>query len=187
MARFQKLVKSPIRWISRHSYLLLSLLITSCLQAIILAFGDFGSQAILANVEQLPGIKVSHIFIFNYLNQLGVIRIVWKITNGTVLLFLIQLIPTSIYSCFQSIRGKRIASLIIWLLPALISLHAVEGTVAYLMSPLFAIGISISLLGDFTKEDFAEGLIFYWAAIGWFNLFWLGVTIRNWFFPKERL
>jgi hypothetical protein len=104
------------------------------------------------------------------------------------LLFLVQCIPVIVYEYFQSIKSKRIVALIIWLLPALVSVPKLENIAAYLMSPLFSIDFFTNLMSDSNAmEDFGEGFIFTIAVIGWFNLFWLGVTIKAWFFPKQSI
>lgn len=68
-----------------------------------------------------------------------------------------------------------------WLLPGLLLLPTIVGTVLYILSPGFSIFLLLSIIGgELTKEDIAEGWIFPVAAIGWFNLFWFGTILQCW-------
>ena len=171
----------------QHYYLLFGVLIVCLIQAMILVCWDVGRQVIRDNIEQLSGIEVPPSLIFNYLSQLGIGNIIWKVVSKTIPLFLIQCIPALIYGRFQSVAAKLESPLIIWLVPALISLPTIVGTVIYLMSPIYSINFFVRLVLDKadTKEDFAEAKVFPLAAIGWFKLFWLGVTIKTWFFSRR--
>jgi hypothetical protein len=180
-------MRTAIQWICEHSYLLFGILVISFIQAIILTYGDLGEQVIATNYEQLPGVEVTRLFIFNHLKELGFVKLLSEIASKSILLFLVQCIPALIYARFQSIDSKRIVALTIWLLPALITLPTLKNTAVYLISPLLSVGFFTDLVSDSNAmEDFSEG-IFTIAAIGWFNLFWLGVTIKAWFFSKQSI
>ncbi|GEM_PF-3639715 len=183
----QRFVEAFLRWIQQYSFLLLGILVVSLIQATILALGDFGGQAIRENIEQIPGVLVPHSIIFNYLTQIGGTSVILSIGRRAILLFLSQSISIFLYSTCRSMVDQRIAALLIWLLPALIALPTIAGTCVYLLSPLFTVGVLTSLLADrLDTEDFAEGIVFISAAIGCFNLFWLGATIRAWLLPQSR-
>jgi hypothetical protein len=101
---------------------------------------------------------------------------------GLAPLFFIQSIPTLIYTCFNSVKDRRIA--------ALRGLPTLGITVAYLLSPLCAVFtfpgfMFLNETGQTHKEDFAEGLIFTLATIGWFHVFWLAITVKIWLFPRH--
>jgi hypothetical protein len=167
-----------------HFYWFISILTVSCFQAIILAYGDFGEQTVSANLDRLLGVRVPSILILEHLHKQDIWIISFSVMIRAILLFPVQCIPAFIYDYYQSIRGKKIAAFVIWILPALIALPTLKDSAMYLISPLFSVGFLISLLSDqFTKEDFSERLVFRLAVIGWFNLFWLVILIRNWIFP----
>lgn len=180
-------MKVRTQYIRQHYYLLFGVLIVSLIQAAILVYWDIGQQVVSNNIEQLTGIEVPRYLILNHLNQLGIVNVIWKVISKTIPLLLFQCIPALIYGRFQSVAAKLLSPIIIWLVPAIIGLPTVVGTVMYLMSPLVSIIFFVSLGLDQanTKEDFAEGIVFVMAVVGWFNLFWLGVTIKNWFFLRK--
>jgi hypothetical protein len=181
-------MKAAIRWICEHSYLLLSILAINCIQAAILTYRDLGEQVITASYEKLPRVEVTRLFIFNQLKNFGVTKILSEIAVKSIFLFFVQCIPVLTYAYFQSIKSKRIIALTIWLLPVMITLPKLEYIAGYLMSPLFSIGFFTDLFSDSNAmEDFSEGSIFTIAVMGWFNLFWLGVTIKAWFFTKQSI
>ena len=49
-------MKVITRYIRKHPYLLLSVLIVSLIQAVILVYWDIGQQVVTDNIEQLSGI-----------------------------------------------------------------------------------------------------------------------------------
>jgi hypothetical protein len=177
-------MRAAIRWIREHSYLLFGILAISCIQGAILTYRDLGEQVIATS--QMPGVEITRLFILNHLKDLGFVKLFSEIAGKSTLLFFVQCIPVLIYERFQSIKSKRIAALTIWLFPALSTLLKIEYTAGYLMSPLFLIGFFTDLFSDSNPmEDFSEGFIFNLAVLGCFNLFWLGVTIKAWFFTKQ--
>ncbi|MCY7321309.1 MAG: hypothetical protein LH660_05785 [Phormidesmis sp. CAN_BIN36] len=142
-------------------------------QATILAYSEFGKEAITANVEQLNDAYIPNYLVLRYLGQLGLGKISAKIAGYAIPLFLVQSVPAFVYGCFNSVKNRRNAALVIWLLPAVLGLPGFLFTVAYLiMSPLCAVftfpGFMFALytMGQTHKEDFAEGMIFTVAAIG---------------------
>jgi hypothetical protein len=177
-------MRAGIRRIYEHSYLLLGILAISCIQGAILTYKDLGEQVIATS--QVSGVEVTRLFIFNQLKDFGVEKIFSEIAIKSILLFLVQCFPALIYAYFQSIKSKRIVALTVWLLPALIALPTLKNTAAYLISPLLTVGFFTDLFSDSNAmEDFSEGFIFNFAVLGCFNLFWLGVTIKAWFFTKQ--
>jgi hypothetical protein len=165
--------------------LLLGVLVISFLQASTLTYRDLGQQIINTNHAQLPDVGITYLFISNHIKQLGTTKLLSEIASRSILLFLIQCIPVLFYEYFKSIKSKRIVVLVIWLVLAIIGFPILKNIAVYLFSPLFSIGFFADLMSDSNAmEDFAEGF-FPIAAIGWFNLFWLGVTIKAWFFPKQ--
>lgn len=180
-----------IRFIKFGRFLLfLAVLLLSIHQATIFAYYDFGREAVLANLDRLPGAHVPNALVWSYIRQLELGKICTKIAAYAIPLFLVQAIPAVFYSSAESVKSKRYAAATIWLLPALLGAPTVSFTVAYLMSPMFAVVtfpgfIFVQLAEQSHQEDFAEGLIPAIAAIGWFHLFWLGATIKAWILPEE--
>lgn len=179
--KLQNLTKALARWFVQRSWLLLCVFIISCLQSVTLAIGDIGPQVISDNLEQIPGIKIPFSFFLDHLNRLGSVRALLTLGNRVIPLFLVQSIPALIYSCCKSLWSKRVASLVIWLVPAII------WSVWYLiLSPIYAPLMLLDLvLGNLGKEEIAEGWSFPLAAFGWFYWFWLSITIKNCFFEKS--
>lgn len=177
-------MRAAIRWICEHSYLFLGILAISYIQGAILTYRDLGEQVIATSQE--PGVEITRLFIFNHLKDFGIAKILSEIAVKSIMLFLVQCIPVLIYERFQSIKSKQVVAFTIWLLPALIGLPVLENIPSYLMSPLFSMGFFTELFSDSNPmEDFSEGFIYNLAALGCFNLFWLGITIKVWFFSKQ--
>jgi hypothetical protein len=150
-------MRAAIRWIFEHSYLLLSVLAISCIQAAILTYKDLGKQVIATS--QTTGVEITHLFISNHLKQLGVAKLLSEIASKSILLFLVQCIPVIVYEYFQSIKSKRIVALIIWLLSALASIPKLENIAGYLMSPLSSIGFFTDVFPNYDdSERFFEAL-----------------------------
>jgi hypothetical protein len=175
---------------SKRFWLFLAVFLLSLHQATILAYGEFGREAIAANIEQLSDAFIPNSLVISYIKQLGIERISFRITIYMIPLFFVQSIPVLIYTCFSSVKDRRVAALTIWILPALLGLPTLGITVVYLLSPLYTIFtfpgfMFLNETGQTHKEDFAEGLIFTVAAIGWFHVFWLAVTVKIWFFPRH--
>ncbi len=195
MARLQRVMKLLATYIFRRFWLFFAVFLLSLHQATILAYGDFGTEAVLANLDRLNDIQVLKALIISYLGQLELAKIVSKVAGYTILLFFIQSIPVFIYGCFKSIKSRRRAALVIrllpatvWFLPALLGLpETLIGTALYLFSPIYAIATFPGFMfatQSFNKEDFAEGWAFMLAVVGWFHLFWLSVTVKVWVFPN---
>jgi len=188
------------RWVSKHFYVILTLLVISCLQALMLIYGEFGWNAITATQNPFLGDKapVSNTLIFDYLRQLGFLRVSGSFANKAIVFFIIQSIPVFIYSYCQPTKSKRIVSLLIWLSPILLLelLFHPDGiqyvpsilisALFYLLTSLYPIEFLSALASDtFDKRTFYKGIFFPLAAIGCFNLFWLGVVIKSWLFPRH--
>jgi hypothetical protein len=172
------------RWLSRHFYVILTLLVVSCLQALILTFDEFIWEAISANQKLFSEIKapVPNTFILDYLNQIGIFRVGSATAIKAIVLFAIQSIPVCIYSYCHSIKSKRIASLIVWLLPPLIVkiplivetilsypshiflgvLFSLRSELVYLLSPVCTLDFFLNLASDtFDKKIFYKGIFFF--------------------------
>lgn len=183
-----------IRFLSAHTHngygLFLAVFLLSFHQGTILAYSEFGRAAIAANIEQLSDAYIPKSLVLGYLEQLGLGRILCTIATYAIPLFLVQSVPAFIYGSCNSIKDRRTVALIIWLLPAIIGLPTLVITAMYFMSPLFAIytfpGFMFDTTGQSHKEDFAEGLIFMIAVMGWFHIFWLMMTIKVWLFPRHQ-
>ena len=185
--KLQSFTRALTDWSSCRFWLLFCVFIISSLQSAILAFGEIGHQVILENSEQLPGVLIPFPLFVNHLSRLGGIKALSTLGGKIFPLFLVQSIPALVYSFCESLRSKRITALLIWLLPAIISLPTLIGPPLYLMSAVYASFILPELvLGNIAKEDVAEGLTFSLAAISWFHLFWLSITIKNWFLLRSR-
>ncbi|MGG6268682.1 hypothetical protein ACQ4M3_21135 [Leptolyngbya sp. AN03gr2] len=174
---------------SKRFLLFLAVLLLSIHQSTILAYYDFGQEAVLANLDRIPSAHVPNALVLSYIGRLELAKICTKMAVYAIPLFLIQAVFAAIYCSADSVKSKRYAALTIWLLPALLGAFTVVGTAVYLMSPLFTVvtfpGFMLVRAGEQTHvEDFTEGWIPAVATIGWFHLFWLAVTIRAWFFRR---
>lgn len=186
MRKPQNLAKALASWLERRSWLLLCVFSISWFQSATLAFEVIGHQVVSENSGQLPGVQIPFPLFLNHLNRLGVITSLSTLGGSLISLFLVQSIPALVYSSCKSLQSKRITALLIWILPAIISLPILVGPLLYLMSLLYAPSIWLDLVsGRICKEDTAEGLTFPLAAIGWFHWFWLSITIKNWFFSSD--
>lgn len=190
MVNLWQFIRSFSTCTSRRFWLFLAVFLLSSHQATILAYGLFGKEAIAANIEQLSDAFIPNSLVLSYVGQLGIEKISSRIAAYAIPLFLVQSLPALLYTCLNSVEDRRVTALSIWLLPALIGLPTLVITAVYLMSPIYAIFtlpgfMFLNTTGRTHKEDFAEGLIFNIAVIGWFHIFWLCVTIKAWFFPRH--
>ena len=128
--KLQSFTRALADWLLCRFWLLFCVFIISCLQSATLAFGEVGH-----NLEPLSGVSIPFPLFLNHLSRLGAIKALLILGSNVVPLFLVQSIPALVYSFCKSPRSKRIAALLIWLLPALISLPSLVGPVMYLMSP----------------------------------------------------
>lgn len=186
--KLQSFTKALADWLLCRFWLLFCVFTISCIQSATLALEEIGRQVVLENSEQLlGGILIPFPFFLNHLSRLGGIKALSILSSNVVPLFLVQSIPALAYSFCKSLRSKRITALLIWLLPAIISLPTLIGPLVYLIyTPLAPLILLDLVSGKVGKEDVAEGLSFYLAAIGWFHLFWLSITIKNWFLLRSR-
>lgn len=186
--KLQSFTRALADWLLCRFWLLFCVFIISCLQSATLALAEMGRQVVSENSEQLlGGIRIPFPLFLNHLSRLGGIKALSILSSNVVSLFLVQSIPALAYSFCKSLRSKRITALLIWLLPAIISLPSLIGPLVYLIYTPLAPPILLSLVsGNVDKEDVAEGWVFQLAAIGWFHLFWLSITIKNWFFLRSQ-
>jgi hypothetical protein len=120
MARLQQLRRFLATYISKQFCLFFAVCLLSIHQATILAYANFGAEAILENGKQLKSLQaVPNSFVLSYLGQSELSVIIAKIAGYTVLLFLAQSIPAFIYGYFNSVNSKRRAALAMLILPAL--------------------------------------------------------------------
>lgn len=185
MINLRRLAKVIAGYLTKRYKLFLAVLLLSLHQATIVAYGEYGQAALFANSQELEDAFIPNAFVFRHIQQLGIQTVGFRIMADASGLFLIQAIPAVIYSGFSSIRGKRIAALAICLSPLVPCLLNIEFIAVYLMSLFGTIAtlpvlMFLDLGGPAHKEIFAEGWTFPLAAMGWFNLFWLAMTIKAW-------
>lgn len=138
--RFIEFSKS---YLYRNSWLFLALLFLSFHQAIILIYADFGLDTISINTS--TGKTFSGYVDIALLRRRGLVKITLKFSQYLILLLAFQSVPAFIYGCFISLKIKRRAAIVIWLLPSLVGLSTlspegfIECMFIYLISPLLAI------------------------------------------------
>jgi len=183
--KLQSLAKAPVNRFLYRSRLLFCVFIISCLQSATLALGEIGHQVVTENLDQLPGVLIPFPLFLNHLSRLGGVKTLLTRGSSVIPLFLVQSSFALVYGLCESRRSKRITALVIWLLPAMISLPTLVGPIIYLMSAIYPFILLDLVSGNLDKEEIAEGWAFTLASLGWFHLFWLGITIKNWFFLRS--
>ncbi|MEM9567304.1 MAG: hypothetical protein AAF974_03270 [Cyanobacteria bacterium P01_E01_bin.34] len=165
--------------------LCLSAILVSLHQSFILSFGHFGQELLSTPAGRRFEYEIPHRQVTNYIVQLDPNLVTEHILSAFIPLLCIQLSLAIGYALQTNLRRKRRFAIVTWLFPCLF-LH-----IFYLLSFLFALLYwpEFSLLGIGTsstsKEMFTEGWMFQFAALGWFNIFWLTLVIKSVFCPAS--
>jgi hypothetical protein len=157
-----------------YRFLFLGVLVTSFLQAFVLTIGALDVNDALRTDVYVP----LEAYEFNLIGLIAILLL------RLISLFFIQSIVVLFYCRIYKAKLKKIISAAIWFFPTFL---APPFTLLYILSPLASIGVIDSFFnGTLTMEDIGEGWIFLYAALGFYNLFWLCILIKNLLFKKLR-
>ena len=129
--------------------------------------------------------RIPHGQVADYIVQLDPSLVSNHLLSSFIPLICIQLSLAIGYALQNSQRKRKQFAIVTWIFPSLF-LH-----IFYLLSFIFSLLYwpELSFLGivssSTSKEMFTEGWMFQFAALGWFNIFWLTLAIKSVFFPPR--
>jgi hypothetical protein len=178
-----------LRWIDRTFNLLVRLFIVSILQISILSYSYLGEKLVAYNDKDLSSNFNCSSIILQRLSQLDVIAAIGDISRMFVVPLVLQIVALSVYSFCRSRKSKKIATILIWLAPAISLFSSQITALFYFLSPLappLVLWEVIDISSYCRAKNFypGEGLHYSMALLGLFNLFWLIEMIKIWFFPR---
>jgi hypothetical protein len=139
---------------------------------------------------------IHNYMIMNYFYQIGSEKILYEVLKFAIPIFGIQALPTFVYGCFKYRKMKLRAALIVWGLPMIVSLFQfgiifipiylfVSPVCAILDIPEFHLILNPGGKNPITREG--EDIISQMAVVGWFNIFWMLIIVRNiWLKSKNK-
>ncbi len=161
-------------------FVVISLIQSSCMH-----YGEIGrniSGEIIGSNFSIPEMAF-----YEYLKEDGVaMNFLLSMLTTTGFFFVFQLPFNGIYLFQESRKDKIKFAIIFWLLPAILGLPTLIFFGVYLVSPFAALSVFLTLislaLGDQTsisREMITENWASPTAALGWYHLLWLGITIKH--------
>ncbi len=168
----------------RHVIICLATFLLSLLQASIIIYRDLARELmyIASGSDSGLTLRFSHSLVYQELTKIDISPFIRSFLFYFSSLLIVQLGIALVYLTQNSKKARFLIALCFWLAPVIATLSTLVIPVAYLIiSPFVAIfGYPLGFLGtSISKEMLVEGWIFPLAAVGWYHLFWLSISIKS--------
>ena len=166
----------------KHKIVLFVLFIVTLIQSICVVYGEVGSSV----VGEAVGLDIPNKAFYEYFKDNGMLSVILGAFKIAFLLFILQIPFTVIYLFQETQKEKLRFAIAFWLLPPIIFFFTIFFPFVYFLSPLASIAVVLDLSDlildkqiSLDKEMFTESWFFPCAVLGWYHLFWLGLTIKH--------